>query len=361
MQKKINIGIVIRAISIGGAEKQSILLAKHLKPQFNIFYFVQKKEPCEQQFLDELKRGGISYIQLNGNFLLRVFQLLSVVRKNKIEILFSYLSLDNLLISAAKLFHRKIITVGGIRNSQLPLHKYLITKTLHNVFLDYIIFNNYSGMKSFVEKGFKKSKCISIPNCFEVNIEKEVSTANKDVFTILTVGRFVPQKDYHTALLAYKQLTETNPGVLFRYFIIGYGALEDEIISLINRYNLKGVEVIKKPSNIGYYYRLANVYLCSSLFEGISNTLLEAMAHSLPIVATDAGDNKLLVYDRTNGYIVEPGDYKGMAERISLLYNDEIKRHKFGDEGFKILNANYSSEKFVMNYVEFIEKLSKDE
>lgn len=356
MQQKINIGIVIRAMSIGGAEKQSILLAKYLKAKYNVFYFVQKEKPCEEQFLSILIDTGIKPVQLTGSFFNRVKQLNSHIKNNQIQVVFSYLSLDNLLISACKLLNKKFLSVGGVRNSILPYHKFVITRFLHKTFLDYIIFNNYNGRDYFLKKGFRDSGCITIPNCFEINdngfLDKRPS---EDLFTIITVGRFVPQKDYITALRAVKSLQAEEPGMRFRYIIIGYGKLEDEIKNYIRENDIRNVEIVKKPNNISQYYQAADVYLCSSLFEGISNTLLEALSFSLPIVATDAGDNAKIVNHKVNGFIVGPKDHETMAKHILFLAKHKDIREKFGKEGHLLLSRNYSPESFINNYSKFIQ------
>lgn len=352
---KKSIAIVIRALSIGGAEKQSLLAAKYLQREYNVFYFIQKNRPCEYQLLNFLSNSNINYYILNGNLIKRILDLNNKLKQNNINIIFSYLSLDNLLISACKLINKNLITVGGVRNSTLPIHKFLIIKFLHYSFLNFVIFNNESGRKKFLNKGFKESKCFTIPNCIELKEFPNKTQKSEEIINIITVGRFVPQKDWMTALNAFKYLKDNNPNYKFKYYIIGYGILEQEIRSYIFDHDIKNVEIVKKPKNINEYYGEADVYLCASLFEGISNTLLEALSHSLPIIATNVGDNNYLVEDGRNGFLVEVKDFKAMANKIIQIIKDNALKRSFGNEGRKILIEKFSPEIFVDNYVTFIQ------
>ncbi|MBO7272587.1 MAG: glycosyltransferase family 4 protein, partial [Bacteroidaceae bacterium] len=102
--------------------------------------------------------------------------------------------------------------------------------------------------------------------------------------------------------------------------------------------------------------RDADIYLSTSLFEGTSNSIMEAMNWSLPVVATNVGDNNHLVIDGVNGTLHPIGDAKGMAESIANLLTNYELRKEYGLASNKNLRENYSMEIFEKRYLKLIEK-----
>ena len=185
---------------------------------------------------------------------------------------------------------------------------------------DASIFNNFSAKEKFVKRGFNSNKIFVIHNAIE-----NTQTANfiKDIrsdIRIVTVARFVEQKDFRTALYSFKSLIDRNKNKVFNYYIIGYGPLEKEIRSLAENLNIMDrVKIFINPSNIPDILKNCDIYLSTSLFEGLSNSLLEALVTGLPIVATDVGDNKYLVKDGFNGYLSACKDIDSIVEKLEYL------------------------------------------
>jgi glycosyltransferase involved in cell wall biosynthesis len=143
---------------------------------------------------------------------------------------------------------------------------------------------------------------------------------DSDDLNIITVARFVKAKDFETALLAFSRLTTRNPDLSIRYIIVGYGPEEPRIRSLINSLGLnEKVDLIINPPNVRDYLKGSCFYLSTSLFEGLSNSLMEAMVEGLPIVATDVGDNSFLVRDGYNGYLLPVRDVEQIALGLEPL------------------------------------------
>ena len=84
------------------------------------------------------------------------------------------------------------------------------------------------------------------------------------------------------------------------------------------------------PSNLDEYLSKSDIYLSTSLFEGLSNSIMEAMAYSLPIIATDVGDNNYLVQDGYNGFVTNVKDVDEIAKKLLSLVIDKEKRLKMG-------------------------------
>ena len=102
------------------------------------------------------------------------------------------------------------------------------------------------------------------------------------------------------------------------------------------------------------YLEKSHIYLSTSLYEGTSNSIMEAMNYSLPIVATDVGDNYKLVHHNQSGFLSNIGSHAKIAEYLYVLIKNKNLRNKFGQKGFEILVENHSSEKFLKQYLNLI-------
>ena len=99
-----------------------------------------------------------------------------------------------------------------------------------------------------------------------------------------------------------------------------------------------------------------DVAVNSSLSEGLSNTVIEYMASSKPVVATNAGGNSEVVIDGETGFIVSPKDSNALANAIlSILENKEMGI-RFGISGRRRIEENFSIEKMITNYQNLFEK-----
>jgi glycosyltransferase involved in cell wall biosynthesis len=352
---KPRIGILIRALDLGGAEKQSLLQAKLMRTEFEVYYIIQKKKPRLKQHVDFLTNEKINCIQLSGNIIFRTIQFISCIRKNRIEVVFSFLTTDNVLASMASVF-LKAIFVGGIRNSYLPGTKFYITRFLQRFFLDYMIFNNHYGRKVFVEKGFLSAKSVVIQNCIS-NIQDERIRPDNRCVKILSVGRFTSGKDYLTALKAIRALRDLVPEKEIDYVIVGDGELDNQLQTWIKEMQIARVTLVRLPENIDDFYTAADIYFLSSAFEGMPNTIMEALNYSLPVVSTDVGDVNYLVKEGVNGFLAPAKDYARLAERLSELVLDPAKRNSFGLNGHRFLIKEFSETTYQEQYINFTKKI----
>ena len=355
MKDKVAIGILMNTLDMGGAEKQSLLQAKLMGNEFDVYYFVQKNKPQLKQHLDFIEKEKVNYIQLSGNILTRTIQLISYIKKNRIKVLFAYLTSDNLLAGFVSVF-QKIKCIGGVRSSSLPVVKFYVTWFLQRYMLDYMIFNNYYGREIFIKSGFSSSKSIVIQNCIN-NIQKGIKRPSGKIIKILSVGRFTIQKDYLIALKAIHLLNEKSREKEIEYTIVGDGELYLQIQIWIKSLQLSNVTIVRNPDNIEGYYKEADIYLLSSDSEGMPNSIMEALNYSLPVVSTDVGDANFLVKDDITGFLVPIKDYKLLAEKLFVLASDLNLRNAFGLSGHAILIKEFSEKTLQEKFINFTKKI----
>ncbi len=349
-----NVAILIPSLKPGGAEKQATLLATVLDKHYSVdMYLLFGDEGAAQQNLDLLSQTNVKVHSLVGNSLSKIGQLKKSLKQRNTEVLLNYLtSCDVIGAIAGRLAGVKKI-YGGIRNARVEWSKMVADKLAHNYIASGSIYNCYSGAEYFSTKGYRESRNIVIPNCF-LNISDPITRVDREVKHIVTVGRFVPQKDYKTIIRTLACLKELRQD--FMMDIIGYGVEEQNIRSWIEEYGVKEyINIHIRPDNVQDIVRDADIYLSTSLFEGTSNSIMEALNWSLPVVATNVGDNNHLVIDGVNGTLHPIGDAKGMAVSIANLLENYELRKRYGLTSNKNLRENYSMEIFEKRYLEVIE------
>lgn len=344
-----NIAIVIPTIEAGGAEKQAVLLAKCLSSSHKIFFYVFFGDlPKEQKHLDVLDSAGIELISLEGSTISKTRKLARSLKDNRIIVAFNYLTMcDGAGCYAERKAGVKYI-FNGIRNVHLDLWKEKIERYCNNHWATGTIFNSYSAEKFFSMRGFEKKKLIVIQNCFP-NIAPIQERSEKGIKTVITVGRFDPAKDYETSIKTISAAYAQTPNI--RYKIVGYGVLESNIRQWVKQYGIEDItEIHINPTNIPELLRESDVFLTTSLYEGTSNAVMEALNASLPVVCTNVGDNEYLIKDGQSGFIHQVGDTKAITQSLVKLVSDFELRKSFGRIANQNLRDNFSVETFQKRY-----------
>ncbi len=109
-----------------------------------------------------------------------------------------------------------------------------------------------------------------------------------------------------------------------------------------------------------YYYKLFMVKVLPSTSEGLSQSLLEAMASGVPVIATNAVGNPDLIKDGQNGFLFNDNDIETLANQITQLVKDPVLRQRFIEAGKKTALEDFSLEKTIGNYESFFEELVKE-
>jgi glycosyltransferase involved in cell wall biosynthesis len=345
----------------GGAEKQALLLSRLLTEQgIKITLISWCGDKVDETNLEYIKKNSIKYSGLYGNPVNKFIEFKKIINRENVSIILSYLTLANTVAGISKLFNGKLLSIGGIRTEKLPFYKFLFERLLHNRINDATVFNNYSAKDKFERRGFNPEKIFVIHNAINIPVI-DIGRRPEGEIRIVSVSRFVKSKDYKTALYSFKKLIGNCPGLNLKYLIVGYGPEEAKIRELASHLNLNNeVKIILNPRNIPELLQGCNIYLSTSLFEGLSNSIMEAMASGLPIVATDAGDNKYLVKDGINGYLTPLKDIDMICERLEFLSKSEDMRMEFGNNSLSIIRDGFTQNNLFDNYSNCFQKIMTD-
>lgn len=164
-----------------------------------------------------------------------------------------------------------------------------------------------------------------------------------DVFLVGAVGRLSAEKDYPTLLRAARRLAEA--GLPVRVMIVGEGPEYEYLAGLIRRDHLQQMVTLEgfQPDPLPYYQAF-DVFVITSLDEGLPNALLEAMACEVPVVATPVGGIGRLIEDGVTGLTIRPGDDAGLADALRRL-RDADRRLKLGRAGRELVRKDYAFER----------------
>ncbi len=149
---------------------------------------------------------------------------------------------------------------------------------------------------------------------------------------VLSVGRLDHQKGFDLLLRAFAMVAAEFPD--WDLVVLGEGVERDSLEQLALELNLKGrVGLPGRAGNPADWYECASLYVMSSRFEGFPNTLAEAMAHGLPVLAMNCPTGPAgLIRDGRDGVLVDArGGADGLAEAMRSLMADDARRVRLGE------------------------------
>lgn len=175
------------------------------------------------------------------------------------------------------------------------------------------------------------------------NIKKRLDIEDSHCI-VGAVGRLCKQKDWTTFIYAAHQILLQDKNVIF--IIAGDGELSIQLDNLITKLNIKqNVLLLGYVEEISNLYQIFDLFVSTSLWEGLPYTLLEAMYFNLPIVASDIGYGDVLV-DNYNAVLFTPTDYKQLAVKIIKLIKNKSVRERIGQKSYQTF-GNFKFSTFI--------------
>src|SRR4051812_11802526 len=162
------------------------------------------------------------------------------------------------------------------------------------------------------------------------------------------VAALVPHKGQRHLIEAARAVVQQVPDA--RFIIAGEGELRPALERQIKEHHLeKHVLLAGFRPDVLSVHKAFDIFVMSSVTEGLGTSLLDAMAAAKPIVATRAGGIPEVVADGETGVLVAPRDHAAMAEAIVRLLKDETLRRQMGDAGRARARSLFSAERMVQN------------
>ncbi len=181
-----------------------------------------------------------------------------------------------------------------------------------------------------------------------------------NLFLIGAVGRLDPIKDQLTLVQAFIHLVKNNPELSHkvRLVIVGDGVLMLPLQALVREADIENlVWLAGERHDVADIMRTLDLFVLPSINEGISNTLLEAMASALPVIATKVGGNSELVVENETGYLVPKQDPIAMADAIKHYLDQPELLSLQGQAGRARVVSKFSLDRMMTDYNDIYDKL----
>lgn len=196
---------------------------------------------------------------------------------------------------------------------------------------------------------------------FAINPDKSLRAElalRQDDFVLMSVARLVPVKRHDILLQAMAGLDKDLP---VKLVIVGDGPEQKNLNELVARYNLQDKVILTGfRTDIPQLLSIADCYVLASDSEGLSCSIQEAMAASLPAIVTDVGGNHELIENETNGYLVTAGNPQQFSDRIKYLLTSREKVQALSAAARESAMRLFDIEQCVNNYVQVYQHLLAD-
>ena len=316
-----NIVITCDSMHSGGAEKVIASLSNSFADRGVKVTIIGVSDTELSSSFYELK--SVEYISLGNGIgkrippFKRINMLRRLIKTMSPDVVISFLPHINIYTFFA-LIGTKTIHIVSERNNPYVDPKEKILRLLKRIafrFADGCIFQTEESKKFYSKKIQKKSTVIPNPIVLEFALPEERPVRNN---VVLAVGRLEKQKNYYCLIDAFAIFNEKkNNSYLLRVY--GEGSLKKE---LVNYCKYKGVSnyVQFKGSNPNWHKNeyMDAMYVLSSDYEGMPNSLAEAIALGIPSISTDSptGGSRKLIKDGYNGYLVPLGDSVTLSKKM---------------------------------------------
>ena len=226
---------------------------------------------------------------------------------------------------------------------------------------------NESLKEKLIEKGIEEGKLEVIPNGVNVddfNLSKEEIERVKEKYelnetTVMFSGTVTPRKGVEYLVKAAEILKENN--VLF--LIVGNINLDREYANKVMEYaKLRNLKVrftgFVPYEDLKALYSTCDIFVLPSLEEGFGVVLTEAMASGKPLIGSNVGGIPAQIKDGWNGFLVEPGNEKQLAEKIRYLIDNSEERERMGKNSRKLAEEEFDWEKIAGKYLRVYERIT---
>ena len=363
---KMRIMFVIDSMYKGGAERVISNLANAMCND-NDVAITTINNLCSNYVLDDkIKRYCLTILDEKKhlfkliNIINKIKNLVKYKRNFKPDIVIAFLPKSCFYTVISNFFCKSKIILSERNNPEITYKKisYKILMKLLYPKSNGFVFQTEDA-KNFFSKKIQQ-KCTVIPN--PINEEfmiKEYNGKRKKV--IVNVGRLDKQKNQELLIRAFTVFASKYPE--YRLNIYGEGELRDYLQNVILQCQMENkIHLFGNVNDIKDKIIDAKMFVLSSLYEGMPNALMEAMALGIPSISTDCpcGGPKYLIRNSINGILIQNDNIDELLAAMELLANDEILANKISHEAHKITTI-LNPKEINQKWIGYIKKVFEEE
>lgn len=213
------------------------------------------------------------------------------------------------------------------------------------------------------KEGFPSHRLTFIPNGIddaeyhEERNRSEICTKlslNENDRFLGVIARLDPIKNHKLLINSLKTISAANQDV--KLLIVGDGPEKDRLQEQVQALHLEETALfLGERRDVPDILSILDIFVLPSLSEGMSITLIEAMAAAKPIVATNVGGNPIIISNLKTGVLVESDNERALSQQIMAVLDDQTLAHRLGQAARKDFEAEYTVEKMVQRYLRIYE------
>jgi len=359
---------------VGGAEVLVVEICRNLK-QLDIdpivLHFGNKwiAKMCSKYEISSMILPGYRYYKSIKTLPFFVFILKKFLKQSDIDILHSHL-VDSITGACCAAFLSKTPHVGtlhDIHTMEDQPSNVLLLQIAAALGTRFIVVSHDIKNYLLEKTGFFKGKVSTIYNGIDIQrftaleekpfiLRSRLNLAKQD-FIFITVGRLVTIKDHLVMVEAFARCGFDSK---VKLLIAGDGPLRETIVKKIMDLKLDGViKMLGFCNNIPELLNISDCFLLSSRSEGLSCSIIEAMAAGLPCVVTNVGGNSELIQQGKNGYLVSFNNPSALAVHMKKVYDDAEERKKMAVHAKRIAIEQFSMDSMVRGYCSLYRQILK--
>lgn len=362
LRDPLRVALLISNLEYGGAQRQVVELANRLNAAGHDVHVCCLSDyvPLSAELHDSANR--LHVVKKRHQFDLGVVpRLVGILKELRTSIVHSFLFDAEIAARLAGVMHGGLAIIGSERNSDYRRKwRHTLALKLTGRCFDVIVANSEAGKRFQMRTlGIAERRLRVVYNGVDTDKFRpgDGSMARRGLNLAAgtpVVGMFASfkrQKNHRMFFRMARRVLSDLPGA--KFLCIGeslHGGAQNsseyhaEMMSAIDEMGLRGaVLCLGNRDDVVDVYRACDVTVLTSYREGTPNVLLESMACGVPVVATDAADNRLIVPDGAGGYVVAMDDDGAMAARVSELHRDGERRRAFGQAARTWIEERFST------------------
>jgi len=359
MKRKINLLYLMVSFDIGGAERVIARTVNRLdKNKYNIILAALKKG--SGRLIRELQTPGVKIVDLgmqSKGDIRGPYRLYSLLKRQRVDLIYAYLFSPSLLGRLIGNVARVPIILSSLRaiaDSESPFRLKLEALTCRYSYK--ITAASDAIRKSYEAIGIPKEKLLTIHNGVELDNFNSSYPGDKPrngyIVGCVANARIIKGHKYLIEAIALLD----KPYIHCR--LIGDGREVKNLRDLARTNRLEDrVEFLGYRSDIPEQLGMLDIYVQPSLREGLPNSVLEAMASGLPVIATAVGGTPEAVIDGQTGFLVPPADPDAIAEKIRYILKNPDHARQIGLNARKYVEEHFSVESMVRKTDELFENV----
>lgn len=335
---------IIESLGGGGAQSTlSKLVGEFQNNNLNLTLLTFKSKKYDRFFLNKrVKRIILPKNNEESSLIFRIlnnirfiFKLRKILKKNHYEVIFSFITATNLLVIIASLGLKKKIVISERNDIELQ-NISIYKKLLRILFYRYasLVTSNIQNSLTVMEKYVKKDNLIFLPNPVTLQRNLKTKTDYKKKI-VLSIGRLNKQKGYDLLLNAFYEFIKVPSFQNWNLYILGEGPEKEYLEKIIMNLNLAGSVHLKGFSDPAKYLKKASIYVQSSLFEGMPNSVLEAMTFKVPVILNSQIRGIKYLAKHKFSCLYFQNNKNDLCKKLLFLAKDFKVRHKLAGNAFK--------------------------